>query len=83
MNQTHSSDWAHIDSNYDGIQLVSKGNEFSRKSADVGCLEPKKVHPNASPFSSVGPIYEIDSDALITKSKDVILSVKTADCLPF
>jgi len=82
MNQTHSSDWAHIDSNYGGIQLVSKGNEFSRKSADIGCLQPKMAHPNSSPFSTVGPIYEINSDALITKSEGVILSVKTADCLP-
>ena len=82
MNQTHSNNWAHIDSNYGGIKLVSRGNGFSQKPLGIEGVQPKIGHQNETPFSTVGPIYELDSDALITKSEDVILSVKTADCLP-
>ena len=82
MNQTHSNNWVHIESNHGVVQLVSRGNEFSQKPSDTGCFQPQVGHQNASPFSNVGSIYELDSDALITKSEGVILSVKTADCLP-
>jgi len=82
MNQTHSNVWSHIEFNQDGLQLISSNKEHVQNNAKNGIFKPQVCHQNADPFSRVGSIYELDSDAVITSSKNVILSVKTADCLP-
>lgn len=74
MNQTHSNTVASIEA-MDGSLLAKYSN------GDVGSLDSAE-HLNASVIDYSGEVNVVDADACITSEKNVLLSVKTADCLP-
>ena len=77
MNQTHSSNIAYVD--YQNGAVVADRVQFDDLRKHQLSTTPDDQHSNALPGCDT---WVVDSDALITEHAGLILSVKTADCLP-
>ncbi|MEK9727112.1 MAG: polyphenol oxidase family protein [Candidatus Margulisiibacteriota bacterium] len=83
MEQTHSNTVCLIDRDSQGQICVINHDLpaiYQHKAFIKNDLE--LTHENASPFRKLNSSFVVNSDAMITCRSDVILSVRTADCLP-
>lgn len=74
MNQTHAKTLACIDAMGGSLLATYSNGDVG----PLGCAE----HTNASVIDYSGAVNVVDADACITSEKNVMLSVRTADCLP-
>ena len=75
MNQTHSNEFMLIEK--------SQGALVAKNSAGTACFSLQNAsHMNADVIHFSGSVHVVDADACITNVPGVLLSVKTADCMP-
>ena len=84
MDQTHSNKVVFLSRQESRLvyQSINDMNYSIENEASYPILDDSFAHPNATPFTSLRQSVIVPSDAVITKEFDVILSVKTADCVP-
>ncbi|MGC6366361.1 MAG: polyphenol oxidase family protein [Candidatus Marinamargulisbacteria bacterium] len=74
MNQTHSNDVVEIQQKNDHWVWMNPDSTQQRVAAGA--------HSNATSLAHRGVSYTVKGDAMFTNHRGVILTVKTADCLP-
>lgn len=74
MNQTHSKDVVLIEKTPAGLVAKNSMGDSTPMAQDD--------HGNGAVIDFLGPQFVVKADACITCERNVLLSVKTADCLP-